>query len=406
MPDSYRLKNGMGLLGERMDHVQSVSFQFMLPGGSALLPDGCCGAAAVISDWIYRGAGDRNSRQLVEAMDGLGIHRGEAAQIYHLSLSASLEAGNLSGALDLFADVILRPALEEHQFGPSRQLIISDLQGLDDDPRQKVMMLLSEQFYPDPLGRPAMGKMEELQSLTASQTADIARRIYDPSQTIFSISGNYDFEAVCRQMERLFSEPGHNVTKAIIPVPKGHAYTHYQNEGAQVHIGLMTPVPPISSDVYYELLAAVSVLSGSMSSRLFTEVREKRGLCYSVGAKYRSLKDHAGISCYAGASPDKAQETLDVTMEQFKQLRMGISEDEMQRAKVGLKTSLIMQTESTSARASGIATDYFLLGYVRQPEDIREKIETLTTERVLEVLNRHPFEAFTAVTIGPRTVTV
>jgi predicted Zn-dependent peptidase len=168
----------------------------------------------------------------------------------------------------------------------------------------------------------------------------------------------------------------------------------------------MTPVPPISSDVYYELLAAVSVLSGSMSSRLFTEVREKRGLCYSVGAKYRSLKDHAGISCYAGASPDKAQETLDVTMEQFKQLRMGISEDEMQRAKVGLKTSLIMQTESTSARASGIATDYFLLGYVRQPEDIRVKIETLTTERVLEVLNRHPFEAFTAVTIGPRTVTV
>lgn len=404
MTDRYKLKNGMVLLGERMEHVQSVSFQFLLPAGAALLPDGCSGAAAVISDWIFRGAAGRTSRQLVEELDGLGIHRAESANVYHLSLSASLEASNLNKALELFADVLLNPSLESAQFENSRQLVVSDLHGLDDDPRQKVMMLLTEQFYPDPLGRPAMGKMDELQALSAEQCGAIARQMYDPSETIFSISGRYDFDAVCRQMERLFSSPGFPLKKQITPVSKGQDYTHQQTEGAQVHIGIMTTVPPIRSDVYYELLAAVAVLSGSMSSRLFTEVREKRGLCYAVGAKYRSLKDYAGISCYAGTSPEKAQETLDVTIEQFRQLRMGISEDELQRAKVGLKTSLIMQTESTGAHASGIAADYFLLGYVRQPDEIRQRIEQLTVARILDVLNAHPFEKFTAVTIGPRQI--
>ena len=115
-------------------------------------------------------------------------------------------------------------------------------------------------------------------------------------------------------------------------------------------------------------MAAVSVLSGSMSSRLFTEVREKRGLCYAIGAQYRSMKDYAGISCYAGTTPEKAQETLDVIVDQFNQLKNGISNDEMQRVKVGLKTSLIMQCESTSGRSAGIAGDYYLLGRVRSTD--------------------------------------
>jgi predicted Zn-dependent peptidase len=144
-------------------------FSFMLPGGAALLPDGCSGAANIISDWIFRGTAKHTSRQLVEALDGLGIHRCESTHAYHLSLGASLESGNLSEALNLYADVILQPALNAEQFELSRQLAVCDLQGLDDDPRQKVMMLLTEQFYPDPLGRPSMGKMDELTALTSQR---------------------------------------------------------------------------------------------------------------------------------------------------------------------------------------------------------------------------------------------
>ncbi len=404
--DQYTLKNGMVLLGERLDHVQSVSFHFLLPAGAAMLPAGCCGASAVISDWLFRGAGNRNSRQLIEALDGLGIHRHTSVSANHLNISASLEAGNLSVALDLFADILLRPQLEAEQFELSRQLAVSELEGLDDDPRQKVMIHLAEQFYPEPYGRSALGKADELAALTPETVQQLVKQTFHPSQTIFSICGNYDFDAVCRQMEQLFSVDDPYQPPVIEPVFQGKPYTHYPTQGAQVHIGLMTTVPPISADCYYELMAAVSVLSGSMSSRLFTEVREKRGLCYAVGARYRTLKDFAGISCYAGTTPEKAQETLDVTLEQFNTLKDGITADEMQRAKVGLKTSLIMQGESTSARSGGIAGDFFLLNRVRELDEIRDKIESLSIANVEGVLQANPFENYTVVTIGPTDITL
>ncbi|MEN8126551.1 MAG: pitrilysin family protein [Planctomycetota bacterium] len=403
--DIYKLKNGMVLIGERLEQVHSVSFRFLLPVGASLLPQGCCGAGAVIADWLFRGAGTRTSRELIEMLDRLGVHRNTSTSAHHLALSASLEAGNLSAALDLYADMILRPQLAADQFELSRQLAISELQGLDDDPRQKAMLLLYEQYYPDPYGRPAHGKTEQLQSLPFEQTADIAKKMFDPSRVIFSICGNYDFKTVCQQIEAAFdtqAKPGLAVEQAVL---KGKNYTHFPAEGAQVHIGLMTAVPTVTSEHYYEIAAAVSVLSGSMSSRLFTEVREKRGLCYAVGASYKTLKDYAGISCYSGTTPDKAQQTLDVILEQFHCLKDGITEEEMQRAKVGLKTSLIMQSESTYARACGIAADHFLLGRVRGLDEIREKIEALSIDSVGAFLRQHPFDDFTVVTLGPDAVT-
>ncbi|MHC5147012.1 MAG: M16 family metallopeptidase [Planctomycetota bacterium] len=404
--DIFQLTNGMVLLGESIENVHSASFQFLLPAGASLLPDGCCGAASVISDWLFRGAGGHSSQKLIEAMDRLGIHRHGTASAHHLSLSGSLEAGNLSRALDIYADVILKPKLDRQQFELSRQLAFSELQGLDDDPRQKIMTLLYEQFYPDPLGRPAIGKSDQLQSLSFEKTEDIVNRMFVPSETIFSVCGNYDFKAVCEQIESLFAMQGHQRPDESKLVSRENRYMHVRSEGAQVHIGLMTPAATIDSDAYYETAAAVSILSGSMSSRLFTEVREKRGLCYAVGASYKTLKGHAGISCYAGTTPDKAQQTLDVIMEQFRTLKDGLTEDELQRAKVGLKTSLVMQGESTGTRSSSIAADYFLLGRVRDLTEIRERIESLTIDSILAVLQKYPFEDFTVVTIGPNAVTV
>lgn len=404
--DFYRLKNGMVLLGEQTENIHSVSFQFLLPAGASLLPQGCCGAGNVIADWLFRGAANQSNRELIEAFDRLGIHRQASASPHHLSLSASLEASNLLSALELYANVILKPQLAKEQFELSRQLAVSELQGLDDDPRQKIMTLLYEQFYPDPFGRPAIGKLDQLQTLSFEKTAGIAKNICDPSRTIFSICGKYDFNAVCRKIENLFEIEGAVGLPDEKPESKGSRYLHFPSEGAQVHIGLMTPVPTIASESFYEIAAAVSILSGSMSSRLFTEVREKRGLCYAVGARYKSLKNYAGIACYAGTTPDKAQQTLDVILGQFWALKDGISDDELQRAKVGLKTSLIMQCESTSARSSSIAADHFLLGRVRELAEIRERIEALSVETVLHFLQKHPFDDFTVVTIGSKAVTV
>jgi predicted Zn-dependent peptidase len=404
--DTHILKNGMVLAGEPMEGVESVAFGFMLPGGAARLPDGCCGAGSVIVDWIFRGAGERDSRQFGDALDGLGLHRGSSVGSSHISVGAALEAENLADALDLYADIILRPQLKEDQFELARQLAIDSVHALDDDPRQKVMLKLREQFYPSPLGRSNLGNIEELTNLTAKETENIVKRNFNLSEAIFAVAGKYDFDAVAAQIERLFEADSEKPLETVPLGAKGEAYTHIDNDGAQVHIGVMTETVKPTEEDYYNARVAVSVLSGGMSARLFTEVREKRGLCYAIGARYHGMKEAAGILCYAGTTPETGQETLDVIIGEFNRLSEGISEEEIQRAKVGLKSALILQSESSSSRAGGIGGDYYMFGRVRSLDEIKSKVEETSVDSVLKFLRNNKFKDFTVVTIGPKELTV
>jgi predicted Zn-dependent peptidase len=402
--DKCVLPNGMVVLGEPMPGVESVAFDFMLPAGVAWMPAGCCGASNVISEWIFRGAGTRDSRQLGDALDGLGLQRSTSIGSSHVYIGAALESSNLAQALALYADVILHPHLSDEQFEPARLLIVEELQSLDDEPRQRVSIELKKRFYPDPLGRSNMGELADLESLTAAKARKLAQAYLDVRQIILAVAGKYDFDAVCRQIQSAFSTHAPKPLSAIEIGKRGPKYTHIPHDGAQVHIGLITPTARFADEAYYDARLAVSVLSGGMSSRLFTEVREKRGLCYAIGARYHSLRDAAGISCYAGTSPDKAQETYDVILGEFNRLADGISAEEMARAKIGLKSSVILQSESSSSRAGAIGGDYYMLGRVRTLEEVKQKIEETSVESVLGFLRSHPFQDFTIVTIGPKEI--
>jgi predicted Zn-dependent peptidase len=404
--DKHTLKNGMVLLGEPMEQVRSAAFGFMLPAGAALLPEGCCGAGNVITDWLFRGAADKDSRQLSDALDGLGLHRSSSVGSSHITVAAALEAGNLHQALELYADIIQRARLKDEQFELSRQLAIDDVLALDDDPRQKVMLKLKEQFYPSPLGRSTVGEIGEIKSLTAERTRQIIKNNFNLSDAIFAVAGKYDFEKLCRQMEKLFKTTRQKPLESIEAGAKSGNYTHINADGAQVHIGLATGTVIPADDNYYNARMAVSVLSGGMSARLFTEVREKRGLCYAIGAQYHGLKEAAGIMCYAGTIPETAQETVDVIMAEFARLGDGISKEEIERAKVGLKSALILQSESSSSRAGAIGSDYYILGRVRSLDEIKEKIEATSVESVTKFLRNNRFGDFTVVTIGPKQVKV
>jgi predicted Zn-dependent peptidase len=404
--DKHTLKNGLIILGEPMEAVESVAFGFMLPAGAARVPDACCGASNVIADWIFRGAGDKDSRQLSDAIDGLGLVRGRSVGSSHISIGAAMESGNLAEALNLYADVILKPSLKEDQFELARQLAVEEVLSLDDDPRHKVMLKLREQFYPSPLGRNTVGDIEELKALTAKISQQIIVEKFNLSQMIFSVAGKYDFDAVCRQLERIFESEQQENDESLKLGPRQGKYTHIDNEGAQVHIGLMTETVKPTNEDYYNARIAISVLSGGMSARLFTEVREKRGLCYAIGARYHGLKDAAGIICYAGTTPDKAQQTLDCIVGEFNRLGEGITEDEVARAKVGLKSSLILQSESSSSRAGAIGSDHYILGRIRSLDEIKDRIEATSVDSVLTFLRANPFREFTVVTIGSKQVNV
>ncbi len=404
--DKHVLANGMVLLGEPMAGVESVAFDILMPAGAALMPEGATGAANVIEDWIFRGAGTRDNRALSDAMDSLGLHRSSSVGSAHLSIGAALEASNLAEAIALHADMVCKPHLTDEEFEPARQLAIESVLALQDEPRQKVMLELRKRFYPDPLGRNTAGEIEELKGLAADQTRQIVKSHFCVGQMIMSVAGKYDFDKVCRQVEQLFgqaeSEP---VTPPQLRPPAGK-YTHIHNDGAQVHIGLMTETVKFRDPDYYNAKLAATVLSGGMSARLFTEVREKRGLCYAVAARYHSLKEAAGLICYAGTTPDKAQETLDVIIAEFRRLAEGISEEELERAKVGLKSALILQSESSGSRSSVIGNDYYMLGRVRTLDEIKQNIEATTVDSILRFLRANPFREFTIVTIGPKEVRI
>jgi len=391
----------MVVLGIPMRQVQSAAFDFLLPAGASLMPEDCCGAPAVIEDWIFRGAGGKTSRELTDLLDGLGIHRNSSVESKHIALSAVLEAENLTRAIELYADIILKPVLDEPQFEYSRQLALQGLASLEDDPMHKTMLLLRQHFYPDPLGRNPLGNQKDLLNLTAQMSKQIISENFNVFEIIFAVAGKYDFQKLCLLLEKLFAGQKPKISKNINTKKQILAYHHFQHEGAQVHIGLMTPaVTPQNAD-YYNARVAIAILSGGMSSRLFTEVREKRGLCYAVGASYHSFKEMAGIGCYAGTTGDKAQQTYDVIIAEFKRLTEGISDDELKRAKIGLESSLIMQSESTIARAQAAAMDYYMLGKVRTLDEIKQQIEKTTVKSVLDFLKKNPFDKFCSVTIGP-----
>ncbi len=398
-----RLNNGMTILAEPMN-VASVAFGIMLPCGTARIEDGCAGAGNIITDWLMRGAGELTSRELMNKLDSLGLHRGSSVGTYKMTFSSSMEASCLTSAMELYADIIQNPTLDSEQFELSKQLALHELAGLDDNPNQKVMLKLRELFYAPPLGRPAIGYEQELNNLTAEKTKEIIRKNFNLSDAIITIAGKYDFEKICDSISCLFDKPQDAFECDIKKGDRKLGYTHFDHDGSQVHIGLMVEVPPAKDKDYYNIMTAVSILSGGMSSRLFTEVREKRGLCYAIGANYNSLKDRAGISCYAGTTPDKAQETLEVTLAEFKKLSDGVSQDELDRAKIGLKSSLIMKSESSMSRAASLGGDFTLLGKVRNLNEIKEKIDAVTQDSVLEALQRCNFKDCCIVSIGPKEV--
>lgn len=398
----HTLANGMTLLAERMEHVRSAALNFLVPAGCVYDPPRYLGLATILADLITRGAGSRDSRALMLALDSLGLDRDESVGSMHLRFWGATLASNLPAALELYADILLRPHLPAAEMEPVRALALQDLHGLEDEPRQKVLVELRRRYYPDPLGRDRRGTPEGLQRLTSDKVREHFHNYFKPAGTILSVAGNIEWEPLREQVERLFGawtgspETPLKVGKA----PQGRK--HLPKETTQTQIAIAYPTVPFGHPDYYAAQGAVQVLSGGMSARLFTEVREKRGLCYAVWASYQTFKDRACILCYAGTTTERAQETLDVTLGEIQRLQEGISEEELQRVKAGLKSSLIMQEESTSARAGALASDWYFLGRVRGLEEIHAEVEALSPAKILAHLRSYPPQDFTIVTLGPK----
>ena len=384
-----------------MANVSSVAFTVMIPGGSSRDGEKLRGSAAVAAEWLLRGAGSRDSRALNDALDSLGIQHSEHAQAEYLTLSAIQLSRNLAPALEIYADIILKPGFLAETFDSCRLLIAQDLQGLDDEPARKCNALLREKFFPAPLGNIPYGTPESLEAMTDSALRRHLGTLLSPQGTIFAVAGKFDWDEVCNCVEKFLGDWKGAALPELKTIPGKPETVHITRDSAQTHIALAHRAVISGNEEYYPARIAEAVLSRGMGSRLFTEVREKRGLAYHVSTSYASLIKHAGMFTYAGTRPEQASQTLDVIIRELQRLSDGITDEELARAKTQIRSTLIMQGESTSARASALGADWVHLKRLRGLDEISNAINAVTEKDVMEYLEKFPADNFTILTIGP-----
>lgn len=402
-----QLPNGLTVVAEQMAALRSASFQFIVPAGAITDPDGQEGAATVLEGLSYRGAGERDSRQLSDALDALGVQRGGGAELEYATYGGSMLADDLHKALEIYADILRKPHLPEDQFPAEQALALQKLERLEDSPAEKLFVNLRRAYYPGPYGRTPLGTLEGLRALSPEMLVRDHARRYVPGGSILAVAGRFKWSELSDTLHRALGDWEGEAEAQPAPDPVGRIpYRHIQQETNQEQIGLMYPTVPIGHPEYYDMRMAVEILSGGMAARLFTEVREKRGLCYSVRASQHTVKGAGAIIAYAGTTPQRCQETLDVLIQELQRMEEGVTEDELARARTGVLSALVMSSETTRARALTIGRDQFLLGQVRTMDEIRAGIEAVTTESIWQHLQRHPARDFTVVTLGPEQLEV
>ena len=403
---SYKLRNGMVLVGEPTSSFESAAFTFLLPAGCSHDPLQRFGLAALTGEMMLRGAGPRDSRTWVSDLENLGVERGESVGVAQATFSGATLRDNLAAALVLFADMLRRPRLPADQLDAGRNTCLQELRSIDDEPSHKLMIELRRRRYPDPWGRSSQGEDAALRAATIDDVRRFHERHYRPAGTILAVAGNFDWRRLCDHVEQLFGDwqPG----DAADPIgtngsPPGR---HIPFQSNQSHVGIAYPTIPYKHPDYFQAWAAVGVLSSGSSSRLFTEVRERRGLCYTVHASLHTQRDRASVLCYAGTTAERAQETLDVTVRELLRLGEGIQQSELDRLKARIKSSLIMQQESTSARSGALARDWYHLNRARTLDEVGALVDQLSAESINAFLSENPPRDLLVVTLGPQPLEV
>jgi predicted Zn-dependent peptidase len=360
---SATLDNGITLVGEELPDLESVAVAFHLPAGGVHDGAGRCGLATLTGEMCLRGAGDRDSRRIVEDLESAGVQWSQAVSTSHMSFSGAMVSTQLPVALPIYADILRRPL-------------------------------------------PAEGLSADVERLTAADVRVFATRHLQPGGMIVSIAGRIDWPDFVRRIERHFGNWQPQAVPTVTTGPRGPRIRHVPHESQQTHIALAWSAPPYRDDESYDATAAVSILGGGSSSRLFTEVRERRGLCYSVSAGYQTHRDFAIALCYAGTTAARSQETLDVMLAEIQRLPGSLSAAELDRVKARAKSGLVMQQESSAARAGSIARQWYHLGGMRTLAEELARYDRLSVASIEAWLAGHPPRDVSVVCLGPEPLEV
>ncbi len=406
-PEVRMLACGMPLLVERIEGVKSAGFSWLITGGASRDPEGKEGLSALWSDLLLRGAGDLDSRAHRDALDSLGCSTGTLVRTFYMSLGGTLLGERISDALPLVVDMVLRPRFDEESLAPVKDLCSQAIEGLKDEPQERVAIETTRQHMSAPLNRSGIGTLAGIAAVSQTDVVEGWTKGAKPKGSILAFAGDVDGDRLEGELNQLLDGWSGAPSAAAHPGPGLRGYTPIIDETNQTHITIAYDSP--QEDDANSMLERVvtSALSGGMSGRLFTEVRERRGLCYSVYASYRADREFGRTIAYSGTTPERAQDTFDVLLAELDKINGkpseggGVSESEFERAIIGMKSRTVMSGESTNARASALAGDYHKLGRPRSLDEITRQIDAVTLDAVNGYLEGRRLGDITIVSLGP-----
>jgi predicted Zn-dependent peptidase len=401
------LDSGERVISERVDSVRSVSLGFWIGSGSRDESVANTGVSHFIEHLLFKGTRSYSAQQIAEIFDGLGGELNAATSREHTVVYGRVPDAHLETALDLMTDMVFVPSFAE--LDSEREVVLEEIAMYEDTPQELVHDLFSEAVFDDhPLGRPVIGTSEVIATIPRDEVSGYHDEMYVGANIVISAAGNLDHEALIALLERVEQERS-TATQATRPVrpllvaepPAGLRFQRKDTEQYHVCVG----APGISRSDRRRFAASLldAILGGSASSRLFQEIREKRGLAYSVYSFLSQYSDTGLVGFYVGTREENLAECMEIAAAQIGDLASGnVRPDELARAKENLKGRIMLSMESTSNRMSrlgkSLITDTELLTFERLIAEI-DAVEAQAVAELAGVLLMAP--RLSASGIGP-----
>jgi predicted Zn-dependent peptidase len=385
------LANGVRFATERMTHVRSVSIGVWLARGSRHEPEAHAGIAHFVEHMLFKGTNRRTAEGIAQEVDSIGGQLDAFTSKEYAGYYMKVLDEHLPVAVDILADLVSHPTFDPTDIEKEQKVVLEEIKMVEDTPDDLVHELFAEGFWPDhPLGRPILGLPASVSALDqAALRAYFDETYAAPNLSVVAV-GNIDHERLKALLEAALADlPIRNVPVAMTPPTVAQNTLVRRKELEQSHVCLGMPALPQSDPDRYVSYALNTVLGGSMSSRLFQNVREKRGLAYAVFSGLSAYADSGALSIYAGCANEAVSELIDVVVAELRQLRdERVGEVELRRAKDHLKGSLILNLESTSSRMSHLARQEIYRDRTDTLDEMLAAIERVTMEDVHRLAER------------------
>ena len=396
------LPSGLKVVTDPMDTVETVSLGVWVEAGTRYEPAAINGVSHLLEHMAFKGTERRTAQGIAEEMDAVGGHLNAYTARDHTAYYAKILKEDSGLALDVIADILQNSTLDPEELAREQAVVVQEINQAVDTPDDIIFDHFQATAYPDqPVGRAVLGTEDLVRAMTRDTVRGYMREHYSAPRMVLSASGRIDHDALVEAAKDAFSllpPPTPAITEAA-----RYAGGDYREDRdlEQVHVVLGFDGVAYDDPDYYTASVLSTLLGGGMSSRLFQEVREKRGLVYSIYSFASSYNDGGLFGVYAGTGEDEVAELIPVMCDEIVKVGGGIAESEVQRARAQLKASILMSLESTTSRCEQLARQVVVYGRPIPVAEVVAKVEAITADDCARVARRLFAGAPTFTAIGP-----